>query len=265
MTSLVLSMRDSPEAGDPLPNPIVGLSRLRAFHRRGQVSIVAAASGGGKSTYANHLTLHGRYPTGGKIPTLYFSADCDSVILGTRVMASALNRTVTECEELLRHDDKESWAAIAAATEHIWWNWKSSLDPKFIYDECTAYAYANGDYPHLVVVDNLINLLGDGDGDSKEYDWLLAQMQQMASEMNAHFLLLHHVLKGSENGDETISKKDLLDSVAKRPKLVLTIHTPQENLKRISVVKNSIGRDDPKGIRITTDVAYMGELSWMSG
>lgn len=258
MISLVLSMKDSPEAGEPLSNPIKGLTRLGAVHRRGQLSVVAAASATGKSAYATHFAVNSG------VPTMYFSADSDRVTLGTRVAAGVLNQTVTEVEGKLRRNDVEAWGRLGNATEHISWNWNSQPSCSYIYDECKAYAYAQGDWPHLVVVDNLINVEGQEDGHEGK-DWIMSQLQRMASEMNAHFLVLHHVVGQFEDGWMPVPKSALIDKVAKRPRLVLTIHKPQPNLMRISVVKNSSGQCDPSGIGVTTDVAWMPELSWMSG
>lgn len=260
MQTLAMAMRAAPEEGDPLPSPFRSVTNLGALHRRGQVSLVAGASGGGKSAYATHVAVHGKYTEVDAIPTLYFSADSDKVTLGTRVAAGILSSPLGAVESLLRSGDKQTWARLDEATRHIWWSWNAAPDLEDIEQEVQAYAYANGGWPHLIVVDNLINVDHPGDGHTQK-DEVMAWLQQLANETNAHVLVLHHVTGEYSNGDVAIPKKGLLDKVDKRPRLVLTIWSPIKGLMRVCPVKNSSGPAKATGTW-GADVAWWPDRSF---
>lgn len=262
MPSLLLAMKADPHQGEPLPSPFTSITRLGAVHRRGQVSICAGASGGGKSAYATHLAVHGEYNPWSPIPTLYCAADSDRVTLGTRVAAGILNRPLGEVEHLLRENDRESWELIASATEHISWNWETTPSLPDIGEEVDAFAHQFGDWPHLVVIDNLINVdAGGGEDDHRSKDFVVSELQKLAADTNAHVLILHHVTGAYESGDQPIPKAALLDKVAKRPRLVLTFWKPAENLIGVSVVKNSTGKASADG-SFGCSIPWLPEVSW---
>lgn len=253
-------MRASPDDGEPISSPFRLLGDIKAFHRRGQVSLVAAASGGGKSAYATHVAVHG-----GRVPTLYFSADTDKVTLGTRILAGILNVSTTEAEQRIRDDyDVEAQIELKVATEHIWFCWDAQPSLQDIQDEVEAYGYATGAYPHLIVVDNLINIDSQGEAGHVQKDGVMHWLQQLANITNAHIMVLHHVTGEYEDGDKPIPKSGLLDKVAKRPRLVLTFWKPADNLLAISVVKNSSGKASGDG-SYGVEVGWMPERSYFVG
>lgn len=263
MQTLALAMQSSPEEGEALPSPFRRVTALGAIHRRGQVSVVAAGSGGGKSAYATHISVHGRHPWEDPIPTLYFSADSDKITLGTRVAASLVNRPLAEVEQALRNGDSGLWAKVAEI-DWVWWCWNAQPSCRDIEEETEAYAYVNGEWPHLIVVDNLINVDSEGEAGHVQKDAVMHWLQQLANLTNAHVMVLHHVVGEYENGTAPIPKSALLDKVAKRPRLVLTLWKPGDNLLGVSVVKNSTGRAASDGSYGTT-IGWMPERSWFTG
>lgn len=260
--SLTLAMRAAPEAGRPLPSPFEGLDKLGAKFRRGQVSLIAAASNGGKSAVASHMAVFGRYDNGDGIPTCYFSADTDRITLGSRVAAGVLSKPVTEVEKLLRSGDIEAWGQLAEATSHVWWDWSSVLTSKHIQEELDAYAYANGDWPQLIIVDNLINIIAEPGWQG--IDEVMFWLQGVANTTNAHVLVLHHVTGGYVDGMTPIPKSGLLDKVDKRPRLVVTLYHSGNDLLGMCVVKNSSGPNKADG-SYKCDVAWMPARSWFRG
>src|SRR5678816_3933815 len=142
-----------------LPSPFRKLTAMGALFRRGQVSLIGAGSGGGKSAVASHISIHSEP----RIPTIYFSADADKTTVGVRVAAGILNKPLRTVEDLLHDGDMEAWLAVEEATEHIWFCWDAAPSLMDIEQEVSAYAYATGDWPHLIVVDNLINIDPEGE------------------------------------------------------------------------------------------------------
>lgn len=260
MQTLMRAARGTPEAGDPLPTPFPIFEQLGVFHRRGQLSIVAAASGVGKSQYATYYAAH----ASPRIPTLYFSCDTDILTLAARVGAGVLATRVKDVERALREKDYETARGVEHATNHIWFAWDNQPSCMDIQNEVEAYSLVMGDWPHLIVIDNLINIDSEGGAGHEQKDGVLAWLQQLAGRTNAHVMVLQHVTKLYEDGLTPIPKSGLLDSVAKRPRLVITLHKVSDFLLGVRVVKNSNGKmasDATWG----TDLRVDFERSYMSG
>lgn len=258
MQTLVRAMKASPEAGEALPTVFRGFDDYGIHFRRGQLSLLAAASGGCKSAIAVHIATHG------KIPSMYCSADTDTNTLGSRVAASVTGRLVDVCESDLRANDDNLWRVLAQETAHVWFYWETTPSCQDIDDEVTAYAIENGEYPHLIVIDNLINVETDGEAGHAQKDGVLTYLAMLAESTNAHVLVLHHVTKQYVNGDIPIPKEGLLDSVDKRPRLVLTAYRIDDNHVGVRVVKNSGGKaytDASWG----PDLGVMLEQMWIAG
>lgn len=238
MQTLMKAMGATPDAGKPLPSPFKQWDEFGIKHRRGQVSLVAAASGGFKSAYATHYSVHA-FP---RIPTLYISADTDNVTLGTRIAASVVNELTTIVEDKLRRNDPEMEEVVSDATSHIWFYWENNPSTFDIVDEVEAYALVTGAWPHLIVVDNLINVDHEGEAGHQQKDDVMGWFQKLAVRTNAHIMVLQHVTKEYEDGLKPIPKSGLLDSVAKRPRLVLTLYRINDALVGVRVVKNSNGK-----------------------
>src|ERR1700749_755875 len=264
--SLVLAMKSVPDAGEPLPTPFEGLSKLGAHHRKGQVSIVAAASGSGKTAYATHVAVYSEHDPLTPVRGLYVSSDSDQVTVGVRIAAGILEKDCDEVEELLRSGNQEVWRLIEERTAHLHFYWEPEPSIFDIFEEVSAYAYIHGGYPEVIVVDNLINVEPDGSGAAthEQRDMVMRELQKLAKETNAHVMVLHHVVGEYENGDKPIPKSGLIDKVAKRPRLVLTIFKAAAGLMGVRVVKNSSGQMDSAG-GFGCDLSWYPERSYISG
>lgn len=266
-------MRASSNEGLALPNPFRKFAEHGAYLRRGQVSVWAGASGAGKSAVASHIAIHARP----KIPTLYCSADTDKVTLGIRAAASLTNSHIDDVEVELRQDDAATWDTVRRGTDHIWFYWDAQPTLEDIDQEVHAYAYVTGAWPHLVVVDNLINVDADGAASHIQKDAVMHHLQTLANYTNAHVMVLHHVtgsvrakVEGTytdifyEDGNIPVPKSALLDKVAKRPRLVVTLYRAAPDLLGVCVVKNSSGpaqADASYGF----NVAWFPEKCYMRG
>ena len=252
MQSLALAMKAGSHEGLALPNPIHGFDLSGAYFRRGQVSLVAAASGGGKSALATHIAVH----SSPKIPTLYLSADSDKVTLGTRIASSVMDLYLNDVESLLREGDPDTWTILQQSTNHIWFYWESCPSMTDIYEEIEAYAYVTGAWPHLIVIDNLINIDPQGEAGHIQKDSVMHRLQELANVTNSHVMVLHHVTGEYENGDQPIPKNGLLDKVAKRPRLVVTLFKVTDHLLGVRIVKNTTGKAE-------ADASYGFEVAWL--
>lgn len=268
MQTLSLAMRNSEEEGVALPSVFPSLERAGAKFRRSQLSLIAGAPGGGKSAIATYNAINMAYIDEelmelNPVPTLYISADSDKMTLGTRITASITKHTVEESEKLLLNGDMETWEAMSSGTSHIWFAWDRGPTVDDIEAEVKAFAHVRGEYPHLIVIDNLKNIwieeTGEG-GEHIRYDRVLDYLHELAGVTGAHIMVLHHVAGIYEKGDVPIPLSGILGKVTKPFRLILTLHKCWDGTLGISVVKNSNGRMDATGnmiINIPYDLERM--------
>ncbi len=260
-------MRSAKELGTPLPAAFRQLESMGAILRRGQLSLVAASPAGGKPALASFIALHQDYSgEGDMVPTLYFSADSDEMTFGGRATAGVIEKDLSTTMRLLEEGDEQTWRAQEAATEHMWIDWNPSPSLDDIAEEVEAYAYAVGDFPHFIVVDNLMNV--DSGGSSMEMSSLYDAMNGLhilARETGAHVMVLHHVTGAFEDGNIPIPRSGIMGKVSKLPRLILTLHKPAgiEDMLAVSVVKNSNGPQDPTGVGVCAYIPWMPARSWM--
>lgn len=252
MQTLSLAMRNSEEEGVALPSVFPSLEKIGAKFRRGQLSLIAGAPGGGKSAFATYEAVNAAYGDFGEVPvpTLYFSADSDKKTLGNRITASVTKYTVDEAEKLLLDGNEKVWNDLAQSTGHIWFAWDRGPSLDDIEAEVEAFAHVMGEWPHKIVIDNLKNIWVEDSGEGGEhirYDRVLDYLHELAGITGAHIMVLHHVTGYFEIGNVPIPLSGILGKVTKPFRLILTLHRAWDGMLGISVVKNSSGPMDPSG------------------
>lgn len=268
MQTLSLAMKNSEGEGVALPSVFPSLEKNGAKFRRSQLSLIAAAPGGGKSAIATYIATRIAYWDDEfmqevPVPTLYWSADSDKKTLGTRITASVTKHTVDEAEKLLDINDQETWDTLAANTDHIWFAWDRGPSLDDIEAEVEAFAMVHGEWPHLIIIDNLKNVWIEESGDGGEhirYDRVLDYLHELAGITGAHIMILHHVVGTYENGDTPIPLGGILGKVTKPFRLILTLHKSWDGTLGICIVKNSNGPMDAGGklmVKIPYDLERM--------
>jgi hypothetical protein len=198
----------------------------------------------------------------GKVPTLYFSADSDVTTFGIRAATMATsNLSTREVEELLFSKDSTILDELERQTNNIWVCFDSSPSCADVEDEVEAYALVTGEYPTLIVIDNLMDVQSGGMEERQGQDAILDYLKQLASRTQAAMVVLCHVVaKGrglDENGRQSdvdytsgrypIPLSGLMNKIDKRPRLILTLYEEGPNLLGICIVKNNNGRRDAEG------------------
>lgn len=260
MQTIGLALRGSEDVGTSLPSVFPSLEKVGARFRRGQLSLIAGGPGTGKSALSSFLAINMAYGEYGEVPvpTLYFSADTDKRTLGNRIAAAVSHETVDKVEDLLLKRHRGMLQILDQNTAHIWFNWNNGPNLDDIQDEVECFAHVNGEFPHLIVIDNLKNIWtetsGEG-GDHVRYDRVLDFLHELAGYTNAHILVLHHVTGFYENGTDPIPLSGILGKVSKPFRLIITLYRPADNQIGLSIVKNSTGKMDPRGtLSVTLDI-----------
>lgn len=252
MQTLSLALRVSEDVGLALPSVFPTLEKMGAKFRRGQLSLIAGGPGTGKSAIASYIAVNAGYGDFSEVgvPTLYFSADTDKRTLGNRVAASVSHHTVDEAEDLISQKHNGILRILEDNTSHIWFNWNNGPNLDDIENEVEAFAHTWGEWPHLIVIDNLKNIWVDNPGDGGEhvrYDRVLDYLHELAGLTNAHIMVLHHVTGFYEDGDKPIPLSGILGKVTKPFRLIITLYRPTEEQIGLSIVKNSTGKMDQSG------------------
>jgi replicative DNA helicase len=232
------------KAGEPLPTVFQRLEANTIHIRRGQLTLIAAAPGVGKSLMSLKVAL------GAKVPAYYFSADTDAFTMYLRCAASELGWRMEDIENQVKSGNtKHIDTTLNAATSHIRWSFDSSPAYEDIEQELEAFALTYGEWPALIVVDNLRNVFApDGNTDT---DGVCQWLKEIASMTGAAVIGLHHVTGSYNNGDVPIPLGGLLGQVGKIPETILTLHRVGSDIAgwtmRVCPVKNRTGKADASG------------------
>lgn len=239
MKSLGSAVRARGHLADELPMPWPSFRPLRVSLRRGQASLLASAPGGGKSTVALCYAIYAN------LPTLFISADTDLTTMAIRTASAVLG---WQQEMVERYMSDPRVVEAIESTAHIRWADENQPTVSDIYDEVKAYAEVFGEFPTLIVVDNLIDCQAERGGDK---DWagtraVVDGLKRLARESQAHVLILAHATGRYEDGDEPIPLGGLEWKPGKNVELVLTMHHGDGQELRICPVKNRMGKASAK-------------------
>lgn len=253
MRSLGQAARRTGNLAAELPAPWPSFTEYRIAFRRGQCSLLAAAPGGGKTIVAMTYAIESA------VPTLFVSADTDLATMATRAAASILGWPQDQVEAT-GLDSSEVQAALEQIG-HIRWADDNQPTVEDIYLEVKAYSEVYGDFPQLVVIDNLIDVQADRNADK---DWagtraVVDGLKRLARESEAHVLILAHATGKYENGMDPIPLGGLEWKPGKNVELVLTMHWGEGDELRVCPVKNRTGRAAADGslrVKLYANLAY---------
>lgn len=245
-------------AGDPLPTVFQSLADEGVIFRRGQLCLVSAGAGTGKSGFV--LT----YALLAKVPTLYFSADSDAFTQLSRSLSILTGAPLDKTVDAVRRGDLGKAADVF-----------EDIPIRFVYDaspsldtiekSMMAYEEVYGDYPALVVIDNITNVRGssaDADDPFSGLEALMDYLHGMARNTAACVIGLHHVTGPNNDGDKPIPLSGVKGQIGRVPELILTLHRVQSQYGttslNVSPVKNRGGKSDPSGMTYAS-LEFVGE------
>lgn len=260
MLSLNQGRRKTLGSGSPIYSPFDILNRNEIFFRKGQLTLVVAAPGTGKSALTHSLLQRGN-DAGNINTTLYLSADTDESTMWIRGAAIATGYDMSGIERQVREGTVSGWEAeVREATRHLEFTYNSSPSDEDVHRELAAYATKYGAYPEVVVMDNASNLYAGGSGD--EYAALQDNcnfLHELARETRAAVITLAHATGEYVNGDKPIPRSGILGKIDKTPEMVLTLFRRGDYL-HVCPVKNRTGKADPRAewqLPLYADLARM--------
>jgi hypothetical protein len=256
MRSLLHVVGNQSPAGQQLPEILPLLTAEGVVFRRAQLHMIAAQPGGGKTMLALW------YAVKSGVPTLYFSADSDARTMTVRTAAILMGKTVREIENLLNSDHAYIVEkALDEGASHIRFDFDPGPSLSDIEEEIHAYVELHADTPHMIVLDNLLNVAGSNDNEWTAMRDAMSAFHYMARETESAFVVLHHVSENDSKPNVPAPRKSLQGKVSQLPELVLSVALDgtREQYK-IATVKNRHGQADPTAenfITVSVDPARM--------
>lgn len=250
-------------AGDPLPTVFQSLHSLGTIFRRGQLCLVSAGAGTGKSAFI--LT----YAMLANVPTLYFSADSDAFTQNSRMLSILTGAPLEKTTEIVRGSNLEQAEAVLnGSLVRLVYDATPSLDR--IETVTQAFEEVYGDFPKLVVIDNITNVVGKGGDDENDpfsgLEGLMDYLHTMARNTQACVVGLHHVTGEYANGDKPVPLNGVKQQIHRVPEMVLTLHKITETYGttslNVSPVKNRGGVQDASGMTYAS-LEFIGEKMWI--
>lgn len=246
--------------GDPIPTPFSKFKYNGIHFRRGSLSLVAAAPGGGKTALVQNIVQRGD-GEGRVAKVLYLSADSDASQMFQRSAAMATGYELAEVERLMNEGGQEMLEErVRKASSHIQYSFDSTHTTESVMDELTAYALVHGSWPEVLCLDNLLNLDAGFDDEWRNLAEASFDLLNIARDTGAAVIALHHVGGSHEMGDKPMGLDALRGKVSKLPALVLTLHRAGEGQMNVSVVKNRTSKGDASGnygVTLRADLARM--------
>lgn len=240
MQTLDRVVRRGSQSSHRIDLPFAGFQRIGFGFARGQLGMIAAAPGVGKSAIALQIALDSG------LRTLYVSADTDSWTMTVRTLANRTGHPQSYIEQCLAGGYAQDELDLALfEASHVQFSFDSYTTAE-IKDDLLAYGVVHGAMPELVIADNLMNLARGGDDDLSAMTKAMDEFHAMAQLTGAHVLVLHHATGTFDDGDRPIPLSGLANKVSKLPAQVLTLYR-KDPYVIACVVKHRQGQADPSG------------------
>lgn len=242
MRSLHRAVKAGNKIASTLPNPYTSLANRSIQLRRGEVTLIAGQPGAGKSTVALHWAWKAQRPT------LYFCADTSEASMQLRLAAMITDTDQSLVEPLM---EDTTWAAsVLSQANNIRWSFESAPSLQDIELEVDAFSELYGQFPELIVIDNLIDCTHSDGDEWNSLRSLLRELKWWARETNASVLCLHHTSEGTA-GNPAPPRNAIMGKLAQTPALILTVTNSQPGFLGVCPVKNRWGQADPSGANVS--------------
>lgn len=186
---------------------------------------------------------------------MYFSADSDPFVQLSRAVAITEKCALDKAASMVRKGELGEGLRAALTQTPIRFSYEASPTVDEIEDELAAYEEVYGDFPALIVVDNITNVVGKtatGDDDPfSGLESLMDYLSKMARDTEACVIGLHHVTGEYNDANKPIPLSGVKGQITRVPGVVLTLHRRASefgvDLIGVSTVKNRGGKADPSG------------------
>lgn len=230
-----------------LPDLFPALAQSGIRFRRGQVTMIAGQPNSGKSLLALF------YAVKSGVPTLYISADTDAYTTAIRSAAVITGSQVNTVEEaFLTGAGYEFYEDELKTLKHLRFDFDPSPTLDDIQLSIQAYGESFGEYPHLLIIDNLLNIAALHDNEWTGMRDIAKAMHHVARETDAAVFMLHHTTEAEGRPELPPSRKSIQGKISQLPEMILTVAMDHETSEyRIACVKNRFAKNSAAGTDYT--------------
>jgi len=231
-----------------LPDLFPPLAAEGIRFRRGQLTMIAGQPNAGKSLLALYMAVQM------KVPTLYISADTDGYTTAIRSAAMVTGHRVSSVEEAFASGTgQDFYGQELESIKHLQFDFAPSPTLDEIDLSIRAYAEAYGEYPHLIIVDNAMNVVSLHNDEWSGLREIAKAMHHIARETQAAVLLLHHTTENEGRPDIPPARKAIQGKIAQLPEMILTVAlVPFTGEFRVACVKNRFAKNSADGSQYVT-------------
>lgn len=247
MLTLAQATNQTKQGVQLLPDLFNVLAHDGIRFRRGQVTMIAGAPNSGKSLLALFYAIQA------KVPTLYISADTDAYTTAIRAAANITGHTIATVEEAFNSGaGYEFYQDELKAIRHL----QFSFDPSPSLDDIDlsvqAYGEAFGEYPHLIIVDNLMNITALHENEWTGMRDIAKAMHHLARATDSSVFLLHHTSEAEGKAGYPPPQKAVQGKITQLPEMILTVAIDHDAGEfRVAAVKNRFAKNSPDGSNYT--------------
>lgn len=237
MKSLHRTFHRGVSNGEPLPDPFPSFASHKATFRRGSVVLIAAPPGGMKTVLTKNIVKNM------SVPTMYHSSDSDDFTMASRSLSMITGTPTDETELWVMTQKAEAYESLKQM-DHVRWSFRSSPTLEHMRLEADAFDEINGEYPHLTVIDIMMDV--DFEGVAEQNYWaLMAELKDMARDQQTCVLVVHHTSESAKAGSPP-PRSAIMGKANQLPTLILTLWGDASKGKLdVAVVKNRFGPQDP--------------------
>ena len=239
MRTLERVVEQSLGAPQQLPVVFPALAEAGIRPRKATVTMIAATPASLKSM----LTLYWIARMG--LPTLFFSADTDAYETMKRAAAMVSGVTQSKVEVDVAAGRRDEYGE---RLRQLNIRWVFETDPTYtdISLETAAYAEVFGAFPQIIVIDNLVNVVGENDNEFGAMRDTTKALKRLVRITGASVFVLHHMSEQEKDHGTPPARRRLQGKVSQLPEVILSLALVGPEL-RICAVKNRFGRGDASG------------------
>lgn len=236
MRSLAHSAKRVRETGGAFLPPVLRpLEDMNIKARMGTATFIAGPPGAMKTALALYLVLRMN------LPTIYFSCDAEDFEVVERAGAMMSGDTISEVRE---HPDK--YTDLLAGANQVRFVFEDSPTYEDIELEVAAYLEVFGQAPAIIVLDNLMNLVGENENEWASMRDSARFIHRLTRVTKSALLVLHHMTDDRNDPNRPAPRAKLQGKVGHLPKAIWSLAVDGDRVL-VSPVKNRWGRGDASG------------------
>lgn len=236
MRSLASSVRQvKDEGGAFLPSVFTAFDSMKIRARSGTVTLIAGPPGALKTGLALYLVLRWNRPT------LYVAADVESFEIVERAGAAMSGDTMEQVRA-----NPEKYTHLFKEVPNLRFSYEDSPTYQALEMDVAAYAEVFGRFPEVIVVDNVVNLVGESDDEWASHRDHAHVLHALAHRTQSAVIALAHMADDRQDPSTPAARSKLMGKISALPKAIWSLALDGDKL-HVSPVKNKHGREYPSG------------------